>query len=153
CHSFIFQSRINSLRGVSLLDTHRTRPYGPRAFWNTFLDLARPKPQFGDRMTDDEDAARRLAELEDRLQKARGQRRESGPSESPPSKLGIAFRLVTELVAAVLVGGGIGWALDRLFGTTPFLLIVMFLLGVAAGIVTVIRTARQMEEDQRRGRG
>jgi ATP synthase protein I len=64
--------------------------------------------------------------------------------------LGIAFRLVTELLAAVLVGGGIGWALDSLFGTAPFLLILMFLLGIAAGFVNVIRTARQMEKDQGR---
>ncbi len=101
-------------------------------------------------MADDEKDAKRLAELGERLQKAQRQRGVPGPSEAPPSKLGIAFRLVTELLAAVLVGGGIGWALDRLFGTTPFLFIVMFLLGVAAGFVNVVRTARQMEKDQGR---
>jgi len=101
-------------------------------------------------MADDDLDAKRLAELEERLQKARRQRGDSEPGEAPPSKLGIAFRLVTELLAAVLVGGGIGWALDSLFGTTPFLLIVMFLVGVAAGFVNVVRTARQLEKEQGR---
>jgi ATP synthase protein I len=101
-------------------------------------------------MMDDDPGAKRLAELEERLQKAQRQRGESRPNEAPPSKLGIAFRLVTELLAGVIVGGGIGWALDNLFGTAPFLLIVMFLVGVAAGFVNVVRTARQMEKDQGR---
>jgi ATP synthase protein I len=103
-------------------------------------------------MAQDDPDARRLADLEGRLIKARGPgevRRE----ETSPSQLGIAFRLVTELLAAVLVGGGIGWALDRLFGTGPFLLIVMFLVGAATGIRTVIRTAREMNESQTRPGG
>src|SRR4051812_21449660 len=101
-------------------------------------------------MADDDPDARRLADLEGRLRKARGNRevRREDPS---PSKLGAAFRLVTELLAAVIVGGGIGWALDRVFGTSPLLLIVMFMLGVAAGMRNVIRTARQMNEQDRPG--
>ena len=93
--------------------------------------------------------SRRLADLEERLRKARGTKeiRREDPSAS---KLGLAFRLVTELLAAVIVGGGIGWALDRVFGTSPLLLIVMFLLGVAAGMRNVIRTAREMNESQDR---
>jgi len=103
-------------------------------------------------MTDDDPDARRLADLEGRLKKARGNQevRRDDPS---PSKLGAAFRLVTELLAAVIVGGGIGWALDRVFGTSPLLLIVMFMLGVAAGMRNVIRTARQMNESQNRPGG
>ena len=102
-------------------------------------------------MADDDPDARRLADLEGRLKKARGNQevRRDDPS---PSKLGAAFRLVTELLAAVIVGGGIGWALDRVFGTSPLLLIVMFMLGVAAGMRNVIRTARQMNEQDRPGR-
>jgi ATP synthase protein I len=51
------------------------------------------------------------------------------------------FRLSTELVAGVLVGAAIGWALDRLIGTSPLGLIVFLLLGFAAGVVNVIRAA------------
>lgn len=60
------------------------------------------------------------------------------------SALGSAFRLGTELVAAVLVGGGIGWALDYVLGTGPWLLLVFFMLGVVAGLINVTREARAM---------
>jgi len=103
-------------------------------------------------MAEDDPHDRRLAELEERLRKARGER-EVRPEEPSQSKLGVAFRLVTELLAAVIVGGGIGWALDRVFGTSPLLLIVMFLLGVAAGMRNLIRTAREMNKDQGRPGG
>ncbi len=95
----------------------------------------------------DEPDARRLAELEQRLKQARRQRGKELRTESPPSSLGIAFRLVSELLAGVIVGGAIGWALDRFFGTAPILLIVMFLVGVAAGIFNVVRAAREMNEN------
>jgi ATP synthase protein I len=114
--------------------------------------MAPDDQEAGDGKSEDTDS-RRLAELEERLQEARRQRGTSEPAESSQSKLGIAFRLVTELLAGVIVGGGIGWALDRVFGTSPFLLIVMFLLGVAAGMVNVVRTARQMDEDSGRSGG
>ena len=100
-------------------------------------------------MAEDDPDARRLAELEERLKKARGPA-EVPKQDNPQSKMGIAFRLVTELLAAVIVGGAIGWALDRVLGTSPFLLIVMFLLGVAAGMRNVVRAARDMDERQNR---
>jgi len=103
-------------------------------------------------MAENDPDARRLAEFEERLRKARGTE-PAGPQESSQSKLGIAFRLVTELLAGVIVGGGIGWALDRVFGTSPLLLIVMFLLGVAAGMRNLMRTAREMSESQNRPGG
>ena len=99
-------------------------------------------------MSEDDPDARRLADIEERLRKAREKRDEVRQVEAPNSKLGIAFRLVTELMAAVIVGGAMGWGLDRLLGTGPFLLIVMFMIGVAAGIYTVVRTAQQMNRDQ-----
>ena len=103
-------------------------------------------------MAEDDPDERRLAELGERLRKARGTR-EVRPQEGSQSQLGIAFRLVAELLAAVIVGGGIGWALDSLFGTSPFLLIVMFLLGVAAGMRNLMRTAREMNQRQDRPGG
>jgi ATP synthase protein I len=104
--------------------------------------------------TQDDDDARRLAELEQNLRKARQQRGEvqqTNQTAAPPSKLGVAFRLVTELLAGVIVGGAIGWALDRFFGTAPILLIVMFLVGVAAGFVNVVRAAREMNANPPEG--
>lgn len=60
--------------------------------------------------------------------------------------MGQAVRLGTELVAGVAVGGFIGWALDQGFGTAPFLMVVFLLLGGAAGIIGVMRTAKRMQE-------
>jgi ATP synthase protein I len=99
-------------------------------------------------MSEDDPDSGRLADIEARLKKAREKRGEVRQVESPNSKLGIAFRLVTELLAAVIVGGAIGWGLDRLFGTGPLLLIVMFMVGVAAGFFNVVRSAQQMNRDQ-----
>lgn len=59
--------------------------------------------------------------------------------------MGQALRLATELVAGVAVGGFIGWALDRLFGTAPFLMVAFLFLGGAAGIMNVVRTAKAMQ--------
>lgn len=78
-----------------------------------------------------------------RLKRAReSERRDEANPKS--SLLGLAFRLVTELVAGVVVGAFIGWLLDRWLGTAPWLLIVFFALGTAAGFMNVFRTAREM---------
>lgn len=58
--------------------------------------------------------------------------------------MGTAFRLSADLVSAVVVGGGIGWGLDWLLGTSPWLLLLFFFCGIAAGILNVIRTAKAM---------
>ena len=60
--------------------------------------------------------------------------------------MGSAFRLGTELVAAVVVGTIIGFILDSWFGTKPWLIIVFFFLGCAAGMLNVIKTAKKMQE-------
>jgi ATP synthase protein I len=51
------------------------------------------------------------------------------------------FRLSSELVAGVLVGAGIGWLIDRLLGISPWGLTVFLLLGFAAGVLNVMRSA------------
>jgi len=117
-------------------------------FERFFLQSAARERRHGTRMNEDDPDARRLAEIEERLRRAREKRDDVRPIEAPNSKLGIAFRLVTELMAAVIVGGAMGWGLDRIFGTGPFLFIVMFMVGVAAGIYTVVRSAQQMNRDQ-----
>ena len=62
--------------------------------------------------------------------------------------LGNAFKLSTELVAAVAVGSIIGFILDNWFGTKPLLIILFFLFGSAAGIYNVIKTAKKMQENK-----
>src|SRR5262245_34103347 len=57
------------------------------------------------------------------------------------SGMALGFRLSSERVAGVLVGGGIGWALDRWLGVSPWGLIVFLLLGFTAGVLNVMRSA------------
>ena len=89
---------------------------------------------------------RRLGDLGRRLQRAR--RDGAGPqrTETRGTQLGFAFRLATELVAGFVVGGLIGWFIDRWLGTLPLFLLIFFGLGAAAGILNVVRTARAMNE-------
>jgi ATP synthase protein I len=90
----------------------------------------------------------RLRELSERLDDA--QKRSAAQSKAPPpNQMGIAGRFATELVAALVVGGGLGWGLDWLFGhfgfhTKPVFLIVFFVLGAGGGIRNVMRAAGEI---------
>ena len=68
-------------------------------------------------------------------------------NEKKGSFMGSAFKLGTELVAAVAVGTIIGFILDNWFDTKPWLIIIFFFLGTAAGILNVIRTANRMQKE------
>ena len=68
-------------------------------------------------------------------------------SEKRGSFMGNAFKLGTELVAAVAVGTIIGFILDTWFDTKPWLIIIFFFLGAAAGLLNVIRTANRMQKE------
>ena len=110
-------------------------------FWETVLTAPDP-----DRLND---LGKRLDELQTR-QAAKTQRQ-------PPSQSGIAFRFATELVAALVVGGGLGWGIDWLCGhfgfhTRPAFMIVFFVLGAAAGIRNVMRAAHEINAEIARGR-
>ena len=63
-----------------------------------------------------------------------------------PSAIGNAFKLSTELVSAVVVGTIIGFILDNWFGTKPWLILIFFFVGVAAGIMNVVKTAKKMQK-------
>jgi ATP synthase protein I len=71
----------------------------------------------------------------------------------PPTSLGIAFRFGAELISALLVGGGLGWGIDWAAGhwasiqTRPWGMVVMFVLGAAAGIRNVMRAAQQLNAE------
>jgi len=62
------------------------------------------------------------------------------------SLLGVAFKMSTELVAAVLVGTIIGFIFDNWFGTKPWLILTFFFVGVIAGVLNVIRSAKKMQK-------
>ena len=63
-----------------------------------------------------------------------------------PSSIGMAFKMSTELVAAVAVGTIIGFILDNTFGTKPWLILIFFFVGVIAGIINVIKSAKNMQK-------
>ena len=67
--------------------------------------------------------------------------------EKRGSFIGFAFKLGTELVASVAVGTIIGFILDTWFDTKPWLIIIFFFLGAAAGMLNVIRTANRMQKE------
>ena len=67
--------------------------------------------------------------------------------EKKGSFMGNAFKLGTELFAAVGVGTIIGFILDSWFDTKPWLIITFFFLGAAAGILNVIRAAKRMQKE------
>ena len=84
--------------------------------------------------------------LKDRLKNAR--KKLKVEKENPQtSNIGQAFKLSTELVAAVLVGTIIGFILDNWFDTKPWLIIIFFFLGAAAGMLNVFRTANRMQKE------
>jgi ATP synthase protein I len=62
-----------------------------------------------------------------------------GGGDSFGSAMSMGLRAGSEFVAAILVGGAIGWGLDWMLRTKPAFTILFFLLGVAAGVWNVIR--------------
>ena len=88
-------------------------------------------------------------DLKTRLKIAKSQFKKKNPPEknNEKSSFGKAFQLSTELVSAVLVATIIGFILDNWFGTKPWLIIIFFFIGVAAGITNVVRSAKKMQKD------
>lgn len=92
----------------------------------------------------------RLADLEKRLAAAReaGKPPEPARRHNEYTAAAYAWRMVTELVMAIVIGGAMGWGLDRLFGTLPVFLIVFVMFGFAAGVRMMLRTAQEMSRER-----
>lgn len=96
-------------------------------------------------MVDEETKARKEA-LDARLAKLKGEDPAPHHMEEHYSQAQHAWRMVIELVAGLIVGFGIGYGLDIVLGTQPFLMVVFTLLGFAAGVLGMVRSAREMQE-------
>tara|TARA_Y100001958_G_scaffold135762_1_gene107159 strand:+ start:73 stop:357 length:285 start_codon:yes stop_codon:yes gene_type:complete len=83
-----------------------------------------------------------------KIAKSKIQKQIQDDKEKRGSFMGSAFKLGTELVAAVAVGTIIGFILDNWFDTKPWLIIIFFFLGAAAGMLNVIRAANKMQKDE-----
>jgi ATP synthase protein I len=95
----------------------------------------------------DEPDPDRLRALEARLEKVKGEARVA-PSETGKglSQGEVGWRMVIELTTGMMIGLGIGYGLDTLFGTMPIFLILFAMFGFAAGIKTMLRTAAEMNK-------
>ena len=93
-------------------------------------------------MTIPEDFKTRL-----KIAKSKIKKQLDNDNEKRGSFMGSAFKLGTELVAAVAVGTIIGFILDNWFGTKPLLIIIFFFFGAAAGIINVFKAAKKMQKD------
>lgn len=100
-------------------------------------------------MSKEPDGAR-LRELENKLAKMRTpQKPDKSHQEEHYSQANHAWRMVTELVAGLGIGFGIGLGLDALTGWTPLFLVLFTLLGFAAGVNVMMRTAAETEKERK----
>lgn len=94
---------------------------------------------------------KRASEIGARLDKAKADARvRQGPdpdSRARGTAMGQAMKIAIELVVGIAVGGFIGKVLDSQFGTAPWLLIVFLMLGFAAGLMNIVRTARRLQAE------
>jgi len=99
----------------------------------------------------DPDEDDRLARLEARIESFKGKEAPKPHQETSYSQAQLAWRMVIELVSGLMIGFAMGYGLDRLLGTLPIFLVVLTLLGLAAGIRTMLRSAREIQQQQADG--
>ncbi len=96
-----------------------------------------------------EEGSAKLDELDRRIRAAREARTpKRGKAGDKFTAAGMAWRMTLELVVGGMVGAAMGWGLDALFGTLPIFLVVFILLGFAAGVRTVMRSAEELRKTQ-----
>ncbi len=89
----------------------------------------------------------RAAGIGSRLEQVKARRAPQLENVARGSAFGQAFKIGIELVVGVLFGGFVGWALDGYLGTRPWLLVLFLVLGFAAGMLNLIRTAKRMQAE------
>ncbi len=92
-----------------------------------------------------DDMAERLKALEARIDKAKAGPEGKSHQEEHYSQANLAWRMVIELVAGLGIGFGIGYGLDVLFGTLPVFMVLFILLGFAAGVKTMLGSAKEIQ--------
>ncbi|UYV37689.1 AtpZ/AtpI family protein [Rhodobacteraceae bacterium D3-12] len=87
----------------------------------------------------------RLKQLEEKIAAAKKAEDVTRHQDEHYSKAQQGWRMVIEMVAGVLIGFGMGYGLDSLFGTLPIFLVVFTLLGFIAGVRVMMRTAQEFQ--------
>lgn len=95
--------------------------------------------------------AEKLRDLEKRISALKSIGERPTPGSDKFHQANQAWRMVTELVAGLVIGVGVGYGLDAVFGTLPIFLVVFTIFGFIAGIKTVMRTAGEMTKNQAAG--
>ena len=89
----------------------------------------------------------KLKELKDRIETAKSSNTPN-TKKNKESGAGFGFKISTEIIAALVVGVGIGLIVDKYLGTKPFGLIIFFIFGALAGFLNVYRVMRRIEKQQ-----
>ncbi|MDA0967805.1 MAG: AtpZ/AtpI family protein [Proteobacteria bacterium] len=87
----------------------------------------------------------KLKELKDRIETAKSSNTPN-TKKNKESGAGFGFKISTEIIAALVVGVGIGLIVDKYLGTKPFGLIIFFIFGALAGFLNVYRVMRRIEK-------
>ena len=90
----------------------------------------------------------KLDALEDKISASRQRQAPDAQANAHGSMLGLAYRLTVEILAGIGVGGFVGWWLDKVLGTQPFMMLVLLFLGMAAGLMNSVRTVNEMRRKQ-----
>jgi ATP synthase protein I len=90
---------------------------------------------------------KRLDKLEERLKALRKAQEPAPRKESHVSQAQAGWRMVTELVVGLLLGFGVGYGLDSLFGTMPIFLILFTLFGFAGGVRAMMKSAAEIQQE------
>lgn len=98
-------------------------------------------------MSDPHDADR-LKALEAKIAALKAPADVKHHSEEHYSQAQLAWRMVIELVAGLGIGFGIGYGIDTLLGTTPVFLVLFIFFGLAAGVLTMMRSAKEAQRKQ-----
>jgi len=93
----------------------------------------------------------KLSELDQKLAKHKAKYAPPPPKEDHYSNASQGWRMVIELVSGLGIGFALGYGLDVLLGTLPIFLVLFVLLGFAAGVRVMLRTANEFQEDALRG--
>ena len=96
----------------------------------------------------------RLKNLGKKIDKTLDERRGASPDSQEGSAAGLAIRAVSELLVGLLVMMGLGWGADKYLGTAPWIMLALMPVGLAAGVVNVMRLSRSKQvEDLLGGKG
>ncbi|MFG5383773.1 AtpZ/AtpI family protein [Yoonia sp. R2-816] len=96
------------------------------------------------------DDADRLKALEAKIAQLKEPETVKDHAEEHYSQAQLAWRMVIELVAGLGIGFGIGYGLDTLFGTMPIFLVLFIFFGLAAGVLTMMRSAKEVQMKQQK---